>query len=172
MAAASNSANSYLDTFLSSVEDAPQDVRRNLQHMRALDTEAQELVERIKKLAKVHVTRAKRSVAEGQEPSEELLHKLRGLHRKVEEIANEKVDMANHISDQVRSPAVHRSPFIACPVHAGATLRCVLLIVRAGLSCWGPCAAPCALHSACSPVSQDREGRWAWFLLSACRIAA
>jgi SAGA-associated factor 29 len=93
---------SYLDNFLATVEDAPQDLRRNLQHMRALDTEAQDLVERIKKLAKVHVTRAKRSVAEGAEPSEELLIKIRGLHRKVDEIANEKVDMATQISDQVR----------------------------------------------------------------------
>ena len=55
----------------------PVELKRKLTQLRELDAQSQELFERMSKLSKNHILRAKKSVQEGREPDEEYLVKAR-----------------------------------------------------------------------------------------------
>ena len=90
-------------------EDAnvPGDLKRNLTQLRDLDTQSQELFERMQKLSKNHILRAKKAVQEGREPDEEYLVKARRAYKELVEIDEEKVDLADRM-DQWADPWVKR----------------------------------------------------------------
>ena len=70
---------SYLDNFLTSITETtnlPHELKKNLALMRDLDTQAQDLYERMQKQSKNHIARAKRSVQADSEIDEELLTKV------------------------------------------------------------------------------------------------
>ena len=95
---------SYLDSFLSSITDdvnLPADLKHNLSQLRELDTQSQELFERMQKLSKNHIAKAKRSVQDGREPDEEHLAKARRAYRELMELDEEKVDLADKMAAEV-----------------------------------------------------------------------
>uniref|UniRef100_A0A7S4BC18 SGF29 C-terminal domain-containing protein n=1 Tax=Chrysotila carterae TaxID=13221 RepID=A0A7S4BC18_CHRCT len=90
-------ASSYLDNFLTSVTETtnlPGEIKRQLSQLRDLDTHAQELFERMQKLSKSHITRAKRNVQDQKPPEEELLVKARRVQGELLEVGAEKVKLA------------------------------------------------------------------------------
>eukprot|EP00325_Prymnesiales_sp_UTEX-LB-985_P030935 CAMPEP_0174734316 /NCGR_PEP_ID=MMETSP1094-20130205/63084_1 /TAXON_ID=156173 /ORGANISM="Chrysochromulina brevifilum, Strain UTEX LB 985" /LENGTH=248 /DNA_ID=CAMNT_0015937117 /DNA_START=95 /DNA_END=838 /DNA_ORIENTATION=- len=95
---------SYLDNFLASItEDVnlPGDIKRNLTQLRELDQQSQELFERMQRLSKNHIARAKRSVQDGREPDEEYLTKARKTYRELMEVDEEKVQVADQIHSDI-----------------------------------------------------------------------
>lgn len=71
---------SYLDSFLESITEQhnlPSELKKHLAQIRDLDQQAHEHYERIQKQTKNHIARAKRSVQQGKEPDEDLMHKAR-----------------------------------------------------------------------------------------------
>ena len=75
----------------------PADVKRSLAKLRDLDTQAQELYERMQKQSKNHIARAKRSVQGGHSPDEDLLLKAQKSSRELLEVDSEKVDVADQL---------------------------------------------------------------------------
>ena len=75
----------------------PADVKRSLAKLRNLDTQAQELYERMQKQSKNHIARAKRSVQGGHSPDEDLLLKAQKSSRELLEVDSEKVDVADQL---------------------------------------------------------------------------
>ena len=69
--------------------------------MRELDVQAQELFERMQKLSKAHIARAKRSVQEGREPDEEYLVKARRAYKELMELDEEKIQLADHMHSDI-----------------------------------------------------------------------
>ena len=97
---------SYLDNFLNGViEEAnlPGELKRYLGQLRELDTHSQELFERMQRLSKNHVAKAKRSVQDGREPDEEYLAKARKTYRELVDIDEEKVSLADQMHAEARS---------------------------------------------------------------------
>jgi cell fate (sporulation/competence/biofilm development) regulator YlbF (YheA/YmcA/DUF963 family) len=80
----------------------PADLKRNLSQLKELDTQAQELFERMQRLSKNHITRAKRSVQDGREPDEEYLTKARKCYRELMELDEEKVQLADQVRPGLR----------------------------------------------------------------------
>ena len=83
------------------IEDAnlPGELKRHLSHIRELDTQSQELFERMQRLSKNHIAKAKRSVQDGREPDEEYLAKARKTYRELVDIDDEKM----HTADQMHA---------------------------------------------------------------------
>ena len=79
----------------------PADVKRSLAKLRNLDTQAQELYERMQKQSKNHVARAKRSVQGGHSPDEDLLLKAQKSCRELLEVDSEKVACADQLYDDL-----------------------------------------------------------------------
>ena len=72
-------------------DNLPGNLKRNLTSLRELDTQSQELFERMQKLSKAHIARAKRSVQEGKDPEDDLLVKARKAYKELMELDEEKV---------------------------------------------------------------------------------
>ena len=76
--------NSYLDNFLVRVTEdnnLPAEMKRDIGRLRDLDTQGQELFERMQKQSKNHIARAKRTVQSGGHLDDELLLKASAQHR-------------------------------------------------------------------------------------------
>ena len=103
---------SYLDNFLNSVIDEanlPGELKRYLGQLRELDTQSQELFERMQRLSKNHIAKAKRSVQDGREPDEEYLAKARRTYRELVDIDEEKVSLAEQMHVEVTKHFSHCS---------------------------------------------------------------
>mmetsp|Transcript_44342 Transcript_44342/g.116511 ORF Transcript_44342/g.116511 Transcript_44342/m.116511 type:complete len:414 (+) Transcript_44342:18-1259(+) len=103
---------SYLDNFLNGViEEAnlPGELKRYLGQLRELDTQSQELFERMQRLSKNHIAKAKRSVQDGREPDEEYLAKARRTYKELVEIDEEKVSLADQMHAEVAKHYAHCS---------------------------------------------------------------
>ena len=79
----------------------PVELKRKLTQLRELDAQSQELFERMSKLSKNHILRAKKSVQEGREPDEEYLVKARRAYKELIELDEEKVDLADQMHAEI-----------------------------------------------------------------------
>ena len=82
-------------------DNLPANLKRNLTTLRELDQQAQELFERMQKLSKAHIARAKRSVQEGRDPEDDLLVKARKAYKDLMEVDEEKVLLADNMSNEI-----------------------------------------------------------------------
>ena len=81
--------------------DLPGNLKRNLTQLRELDAQSQELFERMSKLSKNHILRAKKAVQEGREPDEEYLVKARRAYKELVELDEEKLGLAEQMHAEV-----------------------------------------------------------------------
>ena len=88
-------------------DNLPANLKRNLTTLRELDQQAQELFERMQKLSKAHIARAKRSVQEGRDPEDDLLVKARKAYKDLMEVDEEKVLLADNMSNEINRHYEH-----------------------------------------------------------------
>ena len=81
--------------------DLPGTLKRDLTQLRELDAQSQELFERMSKLSKNHILRAKKAVQEGREPDEEYLVKARKAYKELMELDEEKLALAEQMHTDV-----------------------------------------------------------------------
>ena len=88
-------------------DNLPSNLKRNLTSLRELDQQSQELFERMQKLSKAHIARAKRSVQEGRDPEDDLLVKARKAYKDLMELDEEKVGLADRMSAEINKHYDH-----------------------------------------------------------------
>ena len=88
-------------------DNLPSNLKRNLTSLRELDQQSQELFERMQKLSKAHIARAKRSVQEGRDPEDDLLIKARKAYKELMELDEEKVQLADRMSAEINKHYDH-----------------------------------------------------------------
>ena len=91
----------YLDTFLNSItetHDLPREFKANLATLRDLDSQAQEMYERMTKQQKNHISRGKRAIQGGHDVDDEQLVKARRSHRELMAIGESKAVSYTHLT--------------------------------------------------------------------------
>ena len=89
------------NTVVAEDADLPATLKRNLTQLRELDRDSQDLFEKMQKLSKNHILRAKKAIQEGRDPDEEFLVKARRAYKELVEIDESKVTLADQMHAEV-----------------------------------------------------------------------